>query len=124
MFFKSFRGILFFVLAIFLLSLGYFPTNAQAQAVTDKRYLGDNNAPAVQTGSIYTQPVDPTGKLLQSSWLDPDGSDYDQYVWDNFAFQSNQTVTEIDWFGGDDLTHAISFINRSCPKISSRTIFA
>jgi len=40
--------------------------------------------------------------LLLSSWLDPDGSDSDQYVWDNFTIQSNQTITEIDWFGGYD----------------------
>jgi hypothetical protein len=31
--------------------------------------------------------------------LDPDGSNSDQYIWDNFTLQSNETITEIDWFG-------------------------
>ena len=53
-------------------------------------------------GPIYTQPVDPSGRLFLSSWLDPDGSDFDQYVWDNFTLQSNETITEIDWFGAYD----------------------
>jgi hypothetical protein len=98
---KSLRGGLFFLVAASLLSLGYFRTDAQAQALTEKTYLGDN-APASMMGSIYIQPVDPAGKFLQSSWLDPNGSDYDQYVWDNFTLQSTQSITEIDWVGGYD----------------------
>ena len=31
------------------------------------------------------QPVDPNGKLLLSAWLDPNGSDFDEYAWDNFT---------------------------------------
>ncbi len=96
MLYRSLRGVLFFLVAVSLLSLGF-----RAQTLTDKAYLEDN-APALVTGSIYTQPVDPAGKLLQSSWLDPNGSDYDQYVWDNFTIQTNQSITEIDWSGGYD----------------------
>ncbi len=50
--------------------------------------------------AVYTQPPSPTGGLLQSSRWDPNGSDFDQYVWDNFTLSSNQAVTEIDWRGG------------------------
>jgi hypothetical protein len=60
--------------------------------------------PAVVIGPIFTQPVDPSGKLLLSSWLDPDGSDNDRYVWDNFTLPTTETITEIDWFGGYDPT--------------------
>jgi hypothetical protein len=51
---------------------------------------------------IYSQPPDPNGGLLPSSWWDPDGSSSDQYVWDNFAFASTQTITETAWTGGYD----------------------
>lgn len=57
------------------------------------------NDQGILISTIYNQPVDPNGKLLLSSWLDPDGSDYDQFVWDNFTLQSNETITEINWFG-------------------------
>ena len=103
MFFKSFRDVSCIVVAIMLLVISSFRTSAQAQSSTDKINPGIN-APDIQVGSIYTQPVDPNGKLLLSSWLDPDGSDNDQYVWDNFTLQSNATITEIDWFGVYDPT--------------------
>lgn len=53
MLYRSLRGVLFFLVAVSLLSLGF-----RAQTLTDKAYLEDN-APALVTGSIYTQPVDP-----------------------------------------------------------------
>lgn len=53
-------------------------------------------------GSLYDQPVDPNGKLLQSSWLDPDGSDFDQYIWDDFTLLADQTVSVVQWHGGYD----------------------
>lgn len=96
MFFKSLRSVSFFVVAIMLLSISSFHT--KAQALTNK-INPVVNVPAVQTGSLYTQPVDPNSKLLLSSWLDPDGSDNDQYVWDNFTLQSTATITKIKWFG-------------------------
>ncbi len=55
-------------------------------------------------GVVYTQPHAANDKLLQSSWWDPDGSDWDQYVWDNFTFPTAQTVTEMRWRGGYDPT--------------------
>lgn len=56
-------------------------------------------------GVVYSQPHAGNDKLLQSSWWDPDGSDWDQYVWDNFMFPTAQTVAEIRWRGGYDPTH-------------------
>ncbi|MEP7134638.1 MAG: hypothetical protein ABI904_06870 [Chloroflexota bacterium] len=98
MFSKALRSFLFFGVAVVLLSIYPFRISARAQASTDKTIQKVHN-PAVQTGPIFTQPVDPNGKLLLSSRLDPDGSDNDQYIWDNFTLPSNGTITEIDWFG-------------------------
>ena len=62
---------------------------------------GEQN-PSAQSGSLYEQPVDPNGKLLFSSWLEPDGSDFDQYIWDDFTLSSEQTISVIQWYGGYD----------------------
>jgi len=95
---KSPRRTLFFLFAIGLLLSSSCSADAGTQELIDQTYLGVNNS-AVVTGTIYNQPVDANGKLLLSSWLDPDGSDNDQYIWDNFTLQSNETITEIDWSG-------------------------
>jgi cell division septation protein DedD len=95
---KSIHNFYSFLVAAGLLLLTSCSGNTASQASTDQAYVGVNEA-AVVTGMIYNQPVDPNGKLLLSSWLDPDGSDNDQYIWDNFTLQSNETITEIDWFG-------------------------
>src|SRR5574341_524770 len=95
---KYLRASLFFFIAAGLLSLGMFRPDTRTQALTDSAYV-EGNASASQTVSIYTQPVDPNGRLLLSSWRDPDGSDNDQYIWDSFTLQSTETITEIDWFG-------------------------
>jgi len=95
---KSVHGFYSFLMAAGLLSLTSCSGNTGSQVLTDKTYVGANSA-AVTIGTLYEQPVDPNGKLLLSSWRDPDGSDNDQYVWDNFTIQSNETITEIDWFG-------------------------
>lgn len=49
---------------------------------------------------VYDQPHASTGTLYQSSWWDPNDSDYDQWVWDNFTLSSAQAITEIKWRGG------------------------
>ena len=98
---KSIRGILLLLVSVALLSCSAFPANSGPQTSTEKTYLGDN-ALAFVTGSIFNQPIDPSGKLFLSSWLDPDGSDFDQYIWDDFTLQSNETITEIQWYGGYD----------------------
>jgi hypothetical protein len=51
---------------------------------------------------VYSQPPSSNGGLLQSSRWDPDGSNYDRYVWDNFTLPSAQQITAIQWRGGYD----------------------
>ena len=51
-------------------------------------------------GIVYSQPHNGTGTLLQSSWWDPIGTDYDQYVWDSFRLTTSTPVTAIQWRGG------------------------
>lgn len=48
----------------------------------------------------YSQPPSTTGALLQSSWWDPDDSDWDIYSWDDFTLAQPQTLTEVRWRGG------------------------
>ena len=98
MFSKPLLGSLFFLLTAGLLSCGSPPATAQTQPSTDTTDL-QVNAPTALTGTMYSQPIDPGGRLLLSSWRDPDGSDFDQYVWDDFTLQSDQTITDIKWFG-------------------------
>jgi hypothetical protein len=52
----------------------------------------------VHAAVVFTQPLG--GGLLPSSWWTPNGSDYDQYAWDNFSLASNTPVTEVQWQGG------------------------
>jgi hypothetical protein len=49
---------------------------------------------------LYSQPSNATGTLHQSSWWDPDGSDYDWYVWDSFIIPASRSISEIQWRGG------------------------
>lgn len=46
---------------------------------------------------IFSQPPSSSGAFYQSSWWDPDGSDYDQLTWDNFRVTNAQAITEIGW---------------------------
>ena len=98
---KSLRGIFFIGAVIVLLFSSSCSAEAGTQEITNQTYVvGVNDAaPLAVTGIIYSQPVDPNGRLLLSSWRDPDGSNNDQYIWDSFTLQSTETITEIDWFG-------------------------
>lgn len=95
---KSIRNILtVWIIAGLFFASSCSPTS-QTQVSTLQKNVGNITLPFV-TGSIYSQPVDPNGKLLLSAWLDPDGSNADQYIWDNFTIQSNETITDIEWYG-------------------------
>jgi hypothetical protein len=48
---------------------------------------------------VYSQPPNPGGGLLPSS---RNGTDYDQYAWDDFTLHSTREITEIHWRGGYD----------------------
>lgn len=50
--------------------------------------------------TVYSQPHNGSGTIIQSSWWDPDGSDYDIYSWDNFTLSSAHAITEVHWRGG------------------------
>jgi len=52
--------------------------------------------------AVYDQPPDSTGRLIQSSWWTPNGSDYDRYVWEDFTLPTAQAISQIAWRGGYD----------------------
>lgn len=85
---KTVRVLLILLIVMFFLFTGFVRVNAMPLEF--------------QTGSLYEQPIDPNGKLILSSWRDPDGSDFDQYVWDDFTLPNNGTITQIQWYGGYD----------------------
>ncbi|MFO0837722.1 MAG: dockerin type I repeat-containing protein [Phycisphaerae bacterium] len=49
---------------------------------------------------LYVQSPANSGTILHSSYWDPDGSDYDEYVWDGFLLPAAANITEIQWRGG------------------------
>jgi len=69
---------------------------------------------AAHAAVVYTQPPAGAG-LLPSAWWTPNGSDYDQYAWDNFSISSNTPVTEVKWRGG-------SYYNSPTTSITGFTI--
>src|SRR5688572_1371448 len=48
-----------------------------------------------RAGIVYNQPPHTNGVLYQSSYFNPDGSDYDQYVWDNFTLASATGINRV-----------------------------
>lgn len=97
-----------FALGLLILASLVLTGNFQviARSETPLNLHQQNLAPALLTGSFYSQPVDPAGSLIFSSWRNPDGSNYDQYVWENFTLLANDTISQIDWTGGYDPTKA------------------
>jgi hypothetical protein len=100
---KSLRGILLVLAATGLLVWSSYSPAHKAQASASGPYQWVNT-PTDVIAPVFTQPVDSTGKLLISSWLDPDGSNLDKYVWDNFTLLTTETLTGIQWVGGYDPT--------------------
>ena len=60
------------------------------------------SALCAQAGIVFEQPHDGSGALRTSSRYQPNGTDYDQFVWDSFSVPTAQAVTEIRWRGGYD----------------------
>ena len=50
-------------------------------------------------GILYQQQPSPNGGSFVSSWWDPDGSNYDRYVWDAFSLGFTASVNSIEWRG-------------------------
>jgi hypothetical protein len=48
---------------------------------------------------LYEQSPNPAGGSYVSSWWDPDGSNYDQYVWDAFTLDRSANIHSIAWRG-------------------------
>lgn len=55
-----------------------------------------------RAATVFEQAHDGSGSLHMSSRYQPNGTDYDQFVWDAFTLPSAQAVTEIRWRGGYD----------------------
>jgi hypothetical protein len=92
---KILRGAFSLLIAVGLLSLSNFQASARSNVgVTGEAVVG-----VLTSGTLYEQAVDPNGQLLLSAWLDPNGSDNDEYVWDNFTLSSNAMITGIVWYG-------------------------
>lgn len=62
--------------------------------------IGSANLSFGQT-VLYDKMTDSTTGILTSSWLAPDGTDYDTYTWDDFTFQGESTINEVRWRGGN-----------------------
>lgn len=50
-------------------------------------------------GVLYQQAQYPSGGFYPSSWWDPDGSNYDQYVWDAFTLAQAAEIHTVGWRG-------------------------
>jgi len=55
---------------------------------------------AANASEVFGKPADPIGGLNRSSWVFPDGTDSDEYAWDEFTLTETQTITEVHWRGG------------------------
>ncbi len=62
--------------------------------------------PKANAGLVYEQAHNGTGTVYHSAWVPPDGTVYDEYLWDNFTLANNQAITEIRWRGGHDSAYA------------------
>ena len=58
---------------------------------------------------LFSQPHDGSSTLYQSSVWSPNGSDYDQLVWDRFSLSSNHAITAVNWRGGGAGSPIVSF---------------
>lgn len=57
---------------------------------------------AAHAGVVFEQAHNGSGTLFTSSRYQPNGTDYDQFVWDSFSVPTAQAVTELRWRGGYD----------------------
>jgi hypothetical protein len=50
--------------------------------------------------TIYSQPASGAATFYQSSWADPNGTDADEYVYDDFTLASDANISQVLWRGG------------------------
>ena len=48
---------------------------------------------------VYQQSPNPAGGVHVSAWWDPDGSNYDRYIWDSFTLTMSAAIDSIEWRG-------------------------
>lgn len=86
-----------------------------------------SGAQTLPTAILYSQPHSLNNTLYHSSRTEPDGSDWDQWVWDSFILPSSQAITDIQWRGGFDPAYGgsggpvIDFIVGIYPSIAAGT---
>jgi hypothetical protein len=49
---------------------------------------------------VFSHPPNLAGGLIASSWVDPDGSDVDQYAYDAFILGADRSISEVRFRGG------------------------
>ncbi|MFO0834247.1 MAG: immunoglobulin domain-containing protein [Phycisphaerales bacterium] len=57
-------------------------------------------AAAANADVLYSQPHTGTATQYQSCYMDPDGSDLDEFVWDSFSLTHAANITGFTWRGG------------------------
>jgi hypothetical protein len=57
---------------------------------------------AAEAVLVYSQPPSPDGGLIPSSQRVPEGRDRSQWAWENFSFETIETITEVRWRGAYD----------------------
>src|SRR5690349_9005544 len=77
------------------------PTLRRRQHRLHLEVLEGREQPSVTYQSVFSQPPNPAGGLIASSFLSPNGMDGDGYAYDSFSFATNKAITEITWRGGD-----------------------
>lgn len=54
----------------------------------------------LRAADVFVKPPASPASLNAASWVSPDGSDSDWYLWDDFTLAQTQTITEVRWRGG------------------------
>ena len=61
---------------------------------------GNDAAASIDSGAnVFVRPADGTGTVFLSSWSDPNGSDYDEYVYDDFTPAADDNISQVLWRG-------------------------
>lgn len=58
------------------------------------------SASFAEASEVFSYPPSPSGGLVASAWVDPDGSDSDIFAWNDFTLPATESITEVRWRGG------------------------
>ena len=104
MFYRILPAAAVLVLVSFMISCTAAKPTAQAPLSASPPVVGAVT-PAPAEVIIFSQPPRPAGGLLLSSMDARDDNATKQWVWESFAFDTVQTITEVRWRGGYDPSH-------------------